>query len=310
MHIAQVQDWSVGPRYTTADEPPAPASESQIQLRVLAAGAHQVVRSRASGTHYSARELPHTPGIDCVGADVATGRLYYYLGFLPRGGTFVEYLTVDRAAVYALPDTVDPVAFAASVNPAMSSWMAITQRTRDLPANFTALVMGATSASGRLAVHAAKALGAGRVVGIARNAKSLGEVEGLDERIVLRDPVSETDFSGVECDVVLDYVYGDAAVHLLSSLKTKKPVQYVQIGAVAQQVAALPASVLRSLDLTVRGSGPGAWSVAALQKELQTLVPKMAGWKLLDGYAVPLKDIEMAWDDKSLASKGRLVFVP
>ncbi|KAI0008376.1 hypothetical protein F4779DRAFT_453206 [Xylariaceae sp. FL0662B] len=312
MHIAQVESWSSGPRYITVNDPPAPASpETQVQLRVLATGAHQVVRSRASGKHYSARALPHTPGVDCVGADVATGQLYYYLGFDPRGGTFVEYLTADRSAVYALPADVNPVAFAASVNPAMSAWMALTQRARDLPPAFEVVVLGATSASGRMAVRVARALGAGRVVGVARNKAALAEVDGLDACVALADLVSETDFSGLgDCDVVLDYVYGDAAVHLLSSLKTKKPVQYVQVGSLSGRDAALPASLLRSLDLTIRGSGPGAWRLAALQEEMRRLIPTMLGWKLLEAYAVPLKDIETAWDDKSLASKGRVVFVP
>ncbi|KAI1637779.1 hypothetical protein F4809DRAFT_304761 [Biscogniauxia mediterranea] len=312
MHAVQVESWSEGPRYVTVEDPPAP-SDNQIQLRVLATGLHQVVRSRAAGTHYSTKELPHRPGIDCVGRDVATGQLYYCLHISPSFGTFAEYITVDKSVVYPLPDGVDPAAFAASVNPAMSSWMAITQRTTGLPRGYTALILGATSASGKLAAYAARTLGAGRVVGVARNAAALAAVDGLDERIVLRDPVAETDYSRVGGDrdlVVLDYIYGDATAHLLSSLRTKKPVQYVQIGAVAQPVASLPAALFRSYDLTVRGAGPGAWSFPALQQEMKVLVPKLAGWKLLETCSVPLKDVEAAWKDTSLQSKGRLVFIP
>ncbi|KAI1497950.1 hypothetical protein F5X99DRAFT_344772 [Biscogniauxia marginata] len=309
MHAVQVQAWSEGPRYVNVADPPEP-TENQIQLRVLAAGLHQVVRSRAEGTHYSAKELPHRLGIDCVGKDVATGKLYFCLNIAPGFGTFAEYVTVDKSAVYPLPDGVDAAALAASVNPAMSSWMAITQRTVNLPPNYTALIVGATSASGKLAVHAARALGAGRVIGVARNAAALESVDGLDQRIVLGDPVTETDFSKVDCDLILDYIYGDATVHLLSSLKTKKPVQYVQIGSVAAREASLPAQLFRSYDLTVRGAGPGAWRLSALQEELKTLVPKLAGWKLLEVHSVPLRDIEAAWNDKSLGAKGRLVFIP
>ncbi|KAI0601164.1 hypothetical protein F4775DRAFT_482451 [Biscogniauxia sp. FL1348] len=311
MHAVQVESWSEGPRYVTVENPPEP-SDSQIQLQVLAAGLHQVVRSRAAGTHYSTKELPHRPGIDCVGRDVATGQLYYCLHISPSFGTFAEYITVDKSVVYPVPDGVDPAAFAGSVNPAMSSWMAITQRTTDLPRGYTALIIGATSASGKLAAYAARTLGAGRVVGVARNAAALAAVDGLDERVVLRDPVGETDYSGVGdcCDLVLDYIYGEAAVHLLSSLRTKKPVQYVQIGAVAQPEASLPAALFRSYDLTVRGAGPGAWTLEALEQEMKTLVPKLAGWKLLETHSVPLKDVEAAWNDSSLLGKGRLVFIP
>ncbi|RYP66224.1 hypothetical protein DL769_006068 [Monosporascus sp. CRB-8-3] len=309
MHIAQVNAWSEGPRYTAVGELPAP-SDHQLQLRVLAAGLHQVVRSRAAGQHYSAKELPHVVGVDCVGRHEATGRLYYVLSF--KSGTFAEYVNVEKANAYPLPEGADPVAFAASVNPAMSSWMALTQRTSGLARGFTVLILGATSASGRLAAYAARELGAGKVIGVARDAAALESLEGFDERIVLRDPVQETDFSkvGRECDVILDYVYGDAALHLLSSLGSDKPVQYVNIGGLAQQTATIPSALLRSRDLTVRGAGPGAWGLPALGREMPTLVEKMATWKLLDAQTVPLKDIEQVWDDKELGRKGRVVFVP
>ncbi|KAI0890901.1 hypothetical protein F4806DRAFT_343625 [Annulohypoxylon nitens] len=309
MYAAQVQSWPEGPRYVRVDDLPTP-STSQIQLRVLATGAHQVVRSRASGQHYSARELPHTVGIDCVGKDDATGQLYYL--FTLQSGTFAERINAEKSIVYPLPNGVDPVSFAASVNPAMSSWMAITHRTTNLPKDFTTVIIGATSASGRLAVYSAKALGAGKVIGIGRDAATLETVDGLDDYVVLRDPIIETDFSKLrDCDLVLDYVYGDATVQLLSSLnKSKKAVQYVEIGSLAQRTAQIPSHLLRSFDLTIRGAGAGSWSIPALQKELCVLVPTMARWKLLSARSIPLRDIETAWKDAALVSEGRLVFIP
>ncbi|KAI1373113.1 hypothetical protein F4677DRAFT_448704 [Hypoxylon crocopeplum] len=309
MHAAQVQSWSEGPRYVTVDDLPAP-SDNQIRLRVLAAGAHQVVRSRATGVHYSASELPHTVGLDCVAKDESTGKLYYC--FALRGGTFVEYINFDKSLAYPIPDNVDPTSFAASVNPAMSSWMAINYRTTNLPKDFTIVIIGATSASGRLAVYSAKALGAGKVIGVGRNAESLEKVDGLDDYVVLNDPIAKTDFSKVKgCDVIIDYVFGDATVQLLTSLaRAKNPVQYVEIGSLAKSTAEIPSSILRSFDLTIRGSGPGAWSMSVLGKGLQTLIPAMASWKLASAHPMPLKDIEKGWNDASLANEGRLVFVP
>ncbi|KAH6644958.1 hypothetical protein BKA67DRAFT_586559 [Truncatella angustata] len=309
MQIAEVTSWSEGPRYTTAAKPPA-ATPDEIRLRVLAAGAHQVVRSRASGKHYSAKTLPHYPGIDGVGRDESTGTLYYFMYFGDRFGSFAEYVNVPKdATLIQLPDGTDPVAFAASVNPAMSSWMAITQRTNDLPKDWTALVIGATSASGRLAVYAAKALGAAKVIGAARGEETLKAVEGLDGHVILKDNVRETDFSSLEPDVILDYVYGDVTHHLLTSLKTKRPVQYVQIGTLSKQPEiSLAGPLLRSTNLTIRGAGPGSWRLSALEVELKTLVPTMAKWPALSAAAVPLKDIETAWTDSSI--KGRVVFVP
>ncbi|KAI0417831.1 hypothetical protein F5X98DRAFT_386889 [Xylaria grammica] len=309
MHAAQVRDWSEGPRYVTVDDP-APPSETQIQLRVLAAGLHQVVRSRASGRHYSASVLPHTVGVDCVGRDVATGTLYYCINMQPGFGSFAELVNVARDAAHALPDGVDPVAFAASVNPAMSGWLALTQRTSGLPEDFTVLILGATSASGRLAISAARALGAGKVIGVARNEAALAATPGLDAFVVQRDVVADTDFSGVECDVVLDYVYGDLALHALSTLRVRRPLQYVNIGALSRKEVAIPTALLRSRDITVRASGPGAISPRAIQREIERLVSVMAGWSLSGAHGVALKDIEQAWGDRSLEREGRLVFIP
>ncbi|KAI1840458.1 hypothetical protein JX266_013342 [Neoarthrinium moseri] len=309
MQVAQVNDWAEGPRYTTTDKLPAPSAD-EIQLRVLAAGAHQVVRSRAAGNHYSAKTLPHYPGVDGVGKDETTGKLYYFMHFGDRFGSFSEYVNVPRdAVVIPLPDGVDPVSFAASVNPAMSSWMAITQRTNDLPKNWTALIIGATSASGRLAVHAAKALGAAKVVGVARSEDALKADKSLDGHIALKEPVTATDFSAVDADVILDYVYGDVTHHLLTTLKTKKPVQYVQIGTLSGTAEiSLAGPLLRSTNITLRGAGPGSWRLSALEVELKTLVPAMAKWPALDAVNIPLKDIENKWNDRSI--KGRVVFTP
>lgn len=309
MQAAQVTAWSEAPRYVTVPKLPAPQDDSEVQLRVLAAGAHQVVRSRAAGRHYSAKTLPHVPGVDGVGCHESNGSLYYFMNVSDHFGTFAQYVNVPRSTLVALPAGTDPVAFAASVNPAMSSWMAITQRTDNLPTDWTALVVGATSASGRLAVHSAKALGAARVVGVARDEAALKAVEALDDYIVLQDNMTATDFSGVEPDVILDYVYGDLAHHLLTSLQTKKAVQYVQIGTLSGKAEmSLPGPLLRSTNLTIRGAGPGSWRLTALFSELQKLVPLAAKWPAPATTQIPLSDIEKSWDDKSI--KGRVVFVP
>lgn len=96
--------------------------------------------------------------------------------------------------MWPVPEGMDPVQASALLNPAMSSWMALRTRTTNLPSTFTALVMGATFASGSIAISLARSLGAGKVVGVARNLATL-ETLDLDEKIVLQDPVEKTDFS-------------------------------------------------------------------------------------------------------------------
>ncbi|KXJ89822.1 hypothetical protein Micbo1qcDRAFT_165195 [Microdochium bolleyi] len=309
MHRVQVDSWSEGPRYVAVDRPPTPGAD-ELQLRVLAAGVHNVVRSRASGKHYSANQLPHVPGVDCVAQDEATGQLYYCSKITPDFGTFADYINIGKANAVPLPAHVDPISFAGSYNPCMSSWMAITQRTSNLPENYSVLIIGATSASGRMAVNVAKTLGAGKITGMARNADTLAQVDGLDHRIVQASSVQDTDLSQLECDLILDYVYGDVVLHVLSSLKRGKPVQYVQIGGLGQTEISLPSAILRSTDITIRGAGPGSWSMKGAQTEMPKLAKAMGEWKLLGAEALPMKDIEQIWGDRSLAAAGRLVLKP
>ncbi|KAH7020910.1 uncharacterized protein B0I36DRAFT_252023 [Microdochium trichocladiopsis] len=309
MNRAQVTSWAEGPRYSHVESLPAPASD-ELQLRVLAAGLHHVVRSRATGQHYSSNVLPHIPGVDCVARDEATGNLYYCLKFAPDFGTFAEYINIPKSNAIPIPAGVDPVGFAASANPAMSSWMALSQRTSDLPKDYSVLIIGATSASGRMAVNVARALGAAKVIGLARNADALAKVEGLDERVVQAPNIKDTDLSQLDYDVILDYVYGDVALHVLGSVRPGKPVQYVQIGGLAQTDIALPSAILRSRNITLRGAGPGAWSFKGASIELPKMAQALAGWKMLDAQAFPLKDIEQVWGDKTLGGAARIVIQP
>ena len=134
-------------------------------------------------------------------------------------------------------------------------------------------------------------------------------IEGLDGYIVQAEDASQTDFSSVEPDVILDYVYGDITARCLSTIATKKPVQFVQIGTLSGAMeTALPAAALRGKNITMRGSGPGAWSPQEVMGQMPKMLPAMAEWPLDAVTEVRLKDIESVWEDKSI--KGRIVVVP
>ena len=190
--------------------------------------------------------------------------------------------------------------------------MALTARCENVPNDSTVLIMGATSASGRLAVPLARAFGARRVIGCARNEETLKTL-GLDEYIVLQDSAESTDFSKLgHVDVVLDYVYGPAAVHLLKSLKCEGKVQYVHIGSLAAHSdrsaleISLPGSVLRSNDLSIRGSGLGAWDLQKVGKEIPALLEALSAVDHENMNVKKLADVETAWNK----TENRMVFVP
>ncbi|KAI9152341.1 quinone oxidoreductase [Paramyrothecium foliicola] len=306
MYAAQVTSWTEPPVYTQVQELSEPSAD-QLQLRVLATAIHRLVRSRAAGQHYTSRVLLHLPGVDGVGQDVVTGKKYYF--FALASGSFAEVVNVPKTAAWELPEGADAVTVAALVNPAMSSWMALAARTTELPNNFSVAVLGVTSASGRIAVHVARKFGASKVVGLARNATAMGKL-GLDDTIVLS---ASTNWKNIgEVDVILDYVFGAQALELLQALPpSDKEVQFVQIGMVSgQEDIPVSASLLRSKRITIRGAGPGSWSMQEFAAEVPGMLNLVAVLERENDIVVrDLKDIAGVWIDKGLESK-RVVFVP
>jgi NADPH:quinone reductase-like Zn-dependent oxidoreductase len=123
----------------------------------------QVVKSRASGAHYSSSgKFPFVVGIDGVGRLDDGRRVYFILPRAPYGG-MAQQTVAPSAQCLALPDELDDVTAAAIANPGVSSWAAYTERAK-LKAGETVLVNGATGAAGRLAVQIAKHLGAKKVI--------------------------------------------------------------------------------------------------------------------------------------------------
>ncbi|KAL2886097.1 putative NADPH-dependent quinone reductase tdiC [Ceratocystis lukuohia] len=305
-----VDDWSAGPKVVESP-PPGPPSSSEIQVTLLATGLHQLVRSRASGRHYSSGSLPHRPGIDGVGIDTATGKHVYFSTLVSGHGSFAHTLNIPKNHAVLLPVDVDPCQAAALMNPVMGTWMALTQRV-DLdelrqrqPHGWSVLILGATSASGRMAVRVARALGAKKVVGAARSEKGLKAVPGLDAHVILNaEKPSATDFAQARgVDVVLDYVYGPYAEAYLRQLKTDTKLVYINIGALAGAEAAVPSSALRSNQVEIKGAGLGSWNLEKLMPEVEGMLSVLKGVKE-ELTVVKLQNVEAGW-----AAKGRVVFI-
>jgi NADPH:quinone reductase-like Zn-dependent oxidoreductase len=298
MKAAQITSWGEIPKYVDVPAPPTPADSNTVQIKVLAAGIHRLVRFRTLGTHFSATKLPHIPGSDGVGRTIPDGKLVYFSTFW-EAGSLCEIVNVPVGDVTPVPESADPVLVAGLVNPSMSSWMALRLRTENLPPNFTALIVGATSVAGGIALGLSRTLGAGKVIGCARNEKAMNAM-GYDDVVVLREPATDTDFSSIaaDVDVILDYVYGPITAHLLSSLKPRRGTQYVQIGTLADSNISLPGAVLRSKNLTLRGAAPGAYSAEEAARENPGLMNAVAAIKDQKFKVIDLKDIEKEWPDE------------
>jgi NADPH:quinone reductase-like Zn-dependent oxidoreductase len=316
MKAAVVMGAGQTPRYADFSEPTPAAGESKVT--VIAAAISQVVRSRASGQHYSSSgQFPFVAGIDGVGR-LDDGRRVYFV--MPRApyGSMAERATAPSAHCLALPDELDDVAAAAIANPGMSSWAALQERAR-LEAGETVLVNGATGASGRLAVQIAKHLGAKKVIATGRNLEALKSVAalGADVTIPLVDDEAELEgrftrefAQGV--DVVLDYLWGKSAERLIiagaKAGAEAVPIRFVQIGLVSGAGITLASAALRSSAIVLMGSGIGSIPfdrlISAIDGLFRATVP--AGFKIATN-AVPLSDVEQAWTRDE--SAGRTVFI-
>ncbi|KAK7420986.1 hypothetical protein QQZ08_010160 [Neonectria magnoliae] len=294
------------PKATQVSPPPTPVDPSTSQVRVLAAGLHQVVRSRASGKHYSVEDkAPTTQGVDGTGINANTGKPVYFHTLATGDGTFAELVNVPTRDVMELPEDVDPVQAAALVNPVLSSWMALRTRAGVLKEGWTCLILGVTGTSGQLAIKVARTMGAAKIIGAGRNEETLKQLD-LDEHIVLRDPAETTDFSpAATIDVVLDYVYGPYVHAFLSTTRSRTPLTWVEIGAMAGPEATLPSQALRRRDVTLRGAGLGSWSKEDLSTELPGILGVLKGVKIGG-----LREVDMADAEEGWAIQGeRVVFV-
>lgn len=312
MHAAVVTDFARPPAYREFPEP-HPATDSDVVVDVIAAGLHPLVRSRAAGTHYtSTGELPLVPGIDGVGR-APDGTLRYFV-VATALGAMAQQTVVDLRRSIVLPDDADPVAIAAAMNPAMSSWVALRRRVSLQPGQ-TVVVLGATGSAGRLAVQTAKHLGAGTVIGIGRDRRQLDALPGLgaDDVIALDELAANLD-RVLAADIVIDYIWGAPAAELMAGVArgrhdSAQPLAWIQIGSMAGADAAIPSAALRSMPLQIVGSGIGSVPVTDILAELPQLAVAISNGTLrTQARAVPLAEVEQVWPQPE--NGQRVVFTP
>lgn len=314
MHAALIESFDEPPHFRSIPTPQARAGHAVVD--VLAVGIHPATRGIASGRHYaSSTTLPFIPGIDGV-VRMPDGTLAYVGG--PGSATLAERILINPRAAIPLPDDADPVTVAASMNPAMSSWVVLQARV-PFQSGQEVLVMGATGNAGSMAVKAAQYLGAGRVVAAGRNRDRLDQLlsEGADEVVVLSADDDATahalERAAGQVDIVLDYVWGAPAELAMGAILGARKdhtqlLDWVHIGGTAGPAITLDGAHLRSNALRISGSGFG--SIDMQQARLPDLVAAInSGALVVQPRPVPLADIETAWAHED-APGERTVIIP
>jgi NADPH:quinone reductase-like Zn-dependent oxidoreductase len=285
---------------------PVPAA-GEVQVSVSAAALSNVVKSRASGAHYSSSgRLPFVVGIDGVGR-LEDGRRVYFALPSPPFGSLSEKTVIRPSQCVFLPDDLDDVTAAAIANPGMSAWAALKERAK-LTAGETVLVNGATGTAGRLAVQIAKYMGARKVVATGRNAESLKALAalGADAVIPLGDAgdafeeALKEQFGGDGIDIVLDYLWGPSAERIIiggaKAGKAAVPIRFVHIGSLSAPDITLPSAALRSSAITLMGSGIGSIPLDAILNSIGELMrATVPGGFEIATKTVPLSNVESVW---------------
>lgn len=268
---------------------------------------------RATGAHYSASSNVNVPiGVDGVGYINGTKDLVYFTTFAPGRGAYSEYINAKKDDIFPFPkgyaskDAISRVA--ALSNGVMSNYLSLYKRVPDVKKNATIAILGVTGVGGKLAIQLAKnVFGAKKVIGLAR---SQAKLEKLKESEPLLDAVISFEESDEEIlknklledvDVVLDYIWGKAATKFLGLITKSKSVSsnkqyWIQIGLIGGESAEIPASLLRSSNIEILGSGIGPYSQEDMKDVLRRSTEELAKGSLsVETRQVPIEEISDIW---------------
>lgn len=305
MRAAVLEALGGTPRLDGFAEPSVVGNETLV--RVAAAALKPLDRAIAAGTHYSSpRVLPIVCGTDGAGVLPDGTPVYFAVDRRPYGAMAEQ---APATWTVPLPTGLDPALAAAIVNPALAAWLPLQWRAALRPGE-TVVVLGATGAAGRMAVRAARLLGAGRVVAAGRRQDvlaTLGADATIDLRLdsaALRDAFAAEAARGI--GVVVDYVWGPAAEALIAVLVqgdlgaaggAEAGVRLVSVGAMAAPDIALPSAALRGSRLTILGSGTGNFPPRARLRAAvaEILAHARSGAIGLAVERVPLDEVAAAW---------------
>jgi NADPH:quinone reductase-like Zn-dependent oxidoreductase len=320
MQAAVLEELGSVPRFGSFREPTVEPGETLVH--VSAAAIKPVDRAIASGAHFaSPRQLPVVPGLDGVGR-LGDGSRVYFSAFRPPFGAMAQ-----RAAAswyVGVPEGLDDALAAAIVNPGLAAWLPLVWRGA-LRAGETVLVMGATGSAGRIAVAAARLLGAGRMVAAGRRQDVLAslqadatidlKLQGDDLKEAIRTAAGDSGY-----ELVIDYVWGPATEALIAALCSDVQarrkagdagVRIVNVGEMGGRSISLPAAALRNAPLQILGSGPSNFPPQDRMRAIiaEILSHAAEGALALPIRTVPLSAVSEAWGAAS-AAQERLVLVP
>ena len=312
MKAAVLHEHGEPPRLDDFDEPVE--DDCHVLAHVTAAGINHLDLLKASGRFYTGPPpLPSVVGSDGV-ARLDDGRRVFFDTTAGPYGSMAELTLVDEDALLEVPDHVDDEVAAALGNSGLGAWLALGWKAALDPGE-TVLVLGATGALGSVAVQAARALGAGRVVAAARAGERLErlrdrwadavvELDGEDDL-----PAALKDATRGGADVIVDPLWGPPALAAMRAAAYEA--RHVQMGQMAGATLEVPAAVVRSSALQLLGFAVFQ-APLEVRRAAYTRLTEAAGRGEIevDLERVPLADVDEAWQRQQDGPGTKLVVVP
>jgi NADPH:quinone reductase-like Zn-dependent oxidoreductase len=234
----------------------------------------------------------------------------------PGDGSLAELCVVPDAELVPLDTPLsDPLVAALGLS-AVAAWMALTWRAALRPGE-RVLVLGGGGAVGQVGIGAARALGAARVVSVARSeqAQARAYAAGADVVVPMSPDVDELttrlfEAAGGPVDVVLDPVFGGAAT--AASRVLADGGRLVNLGGASSDEAVFSSAVLRSRSASILGYTNNALTPAQRRSALTAVLHHAASGQITMAHeTVPLAAVREAWQRQAAGeSQARLVLLP
>jgi len=303
VRAARVHELGASPMLDDIPEPEA--SDGRTVVRVRAVALNPLDLSVAAGRFYGGHPpLPYVVGCEAV-VEREDGSRAWFFGdgaSVARDGMLAERgLIVDQRLIPIEEDVDDATAVALGIA-GVVAWSAV-ERGRIGPGD-RVLVLGASGASGLIAVQGAKLRGAERVVGAGRNAERLARARdlGADAVVSLDDDFREA-CGGDGPTVVIDPLW-DGPVTAAADAAAPHA-RIVHYGQSAGPEATFPSAAVRGKELELIGVSTFARThdeLTALYGEL--LRHARSGDVRLDVETFALDEVDQAWRRQGAGAKS------
>jgi NADPH:quinone reductase-like Zn-dependent oxidoreductase len=269
----------------------------------------------------AAGKMPHRPveppfvaGFEGV-ARLDSGQVVYLAGPPEPFGTLAELIPVPDDHAIPVPDGLDPVLASSLGVAGLAAWLSLDYRGSLQPGE-SVLILGAGTV-GLIAVQAAKAMGAERVViadvrtealqtAARKGADATVNLSGLDTG-AMREAFASAAPQGF--DLVLDLVWGDAVNAAIDAAKMHARV--VQTGNAASPTVQLPAAVFRNKHISIIGQSIFVAPIEVRRTAYTALAQAALGGAIsLDTTSTPLDEADAAWRRLGEGAPEKQIIVP